>query len=140
MVIAIGAYFYPLAAHPLGQATGPQHYQEEAFLQGLQIGQKGTDIKAVFTGKCSLIAPSFSVVASTSVAMDCVAPGVVKGDTVLAMFASSTASATGPGWELVGASASTTSGFITFNITNGTGVTAIIPNSLASSTQYLVTR
>lgn len=104
----------------------------------LQVGTNGPAIPKILEGTCSLIAPSYSVVASTSVAMDCAVTGVVKGDVVFAQFASSTAATGGPGWEVVGASASTTSGFITLSITNGTGGTVIIPASLASSTQYLV--
>lgn len=106
----------------------------------LTVGSSGTTVSQMQKGTCSLIAPSFSVTASTSVAMDCAVTGVQASDVVFAMFASSTPSTAGSGWEVVGASASSTSGFITLSITNGTGATAVIPASLASTTQYLILR
>ena len=108
---------------------------------GPGVSTNGSSVQALFKGTCSLInSGSFTIVASTSVAMDCAVTGVKPGDEVLAIFATSTASITGPGWELTGASASSTAGFITFSVTNGTGATALMPASLASTTQYLILR
>lgn len=105
----------------------------------LQVGANGTAIPKLIASTCSLIASTFTVTASTSVAMDCAVTGVVSSDApVLGMFATSTPSTAGPGWEITRASASSTAGFITFSVTNGTGATAVIPASLASSTQYVV--
>lgn len=90
------------------------------------------------TGTCSLIAPSFTVTASSTVAMDCAVTGVVSGDIVFAQFA--TSSAQFLGWWIDGASASSTSGYITVRVTNGLGVAAVLPASLASSTQYFISK
>ena len=139
VIIAIGGYFYPsVSASVFGaNATGPAHYQTESFWQGLQLGQRGSVISNALFGKCSLISNNFTVTASTSVAMDCAVTGATSADTVFGNFATSTASTAGPGWEVVGVSASSTAGYDTFRITNGTGATATIPASLASSTEYL---
>lgn len=90
------------------------------------------------TGTCSLIAPSFTVAASTTVSMDCAITGVVSGDIVFAQFATSTTA--GNGWAIDGASASTTSGFATLRVTNWTGASSVIPASLASSTKYFISK
>jgi hypothetical protein len=141
LTLLFGFLYVTQQSVPFGAVpTGTVHYQGETFQGGLQIGQRGTFVTNMLKGTCSLIAPSFSVVASTSVAMDCAVTGVQAGDTVFAMLASSTATAIGPGWEITGVSASTTSGFITIALTNGTGGTAVIPASLASTTRYLILR
>lgn len=117
-----------------GAASGTQHYQEEGFQGGLQIGQRGSDIKNANIGKCPLIGVNAAVAPSTTVAYDCAVTGAVRGDTVMGMFATSTGA--GQGWEIVAASASTTANFLTFLVTNGTGASAYPPASIASSTQY----
>lgn len=84
---------------------------------------------------CALISNAYTVTASSTLQMDCAVASAVTGDVVFAGFATSTAN--GGGWVVVGASASTTSGFITIRVRNDTGVTAVIPASIASSTNYL---
>lgn len=106
----------------------------------IRIGANGTDVSQLQKGTCSLIMPSFSLVASTSVTADCAITGVTSTDVVFAQFATTTANTNGPGWLVVGANASTTAGFITLSISNLTGATAIIPASVASTTKYLILR
>lgn len=139
VIIAIGALY--VAFHnsvSFGAGTGPQHYQEESFLQGLQIGSRGTDLKALQKGTCSMIAASFTIAATSSVPVDCAVAGAVSGDTVFAGLATSTA--VYGGWEVINASASSTPGFITLRLVNNTGASAVIPASIASSTPYLLLR
>jgi hypothetical protein len=131
-------FSYFKGSPPLGAATGPAHYQTEAFMQGLQIGQRGSVVANLLKGTCSLIAPSFTVAASTTVAMDCAITGVVSGDLVFVQFATSTAAFAG--WQVGTASASTTAGYITVGVNNWTGVSGVIPASVASSTKYLIVR
>jgi hypothetical protein len=102
------------------------------------IGATGTATAGDQWGTCSLIAPSFTVAASTTVPMDCAVTGAVSTDFVLTQFA--TSSANGQGWSIKGAAASTTSGFVTLRVANETGTSAIIPASIASSTKYLIRR
>lgn len=84
---------------------------------------------------CSLISNAFTVTASSTLPMDCAVAAAVSGDIVFGQFATSTAN--GGGWVIVGASASSTSGYITFRVRNDTGTNAVIPASIASSTMYL---
>ena len=101
-------------------------------------GTAGTAISKLYKGTCSLIAPSFTVAASTTVSMDCAVTGAVSGDVVFAQFATSTA--VFGGWQVGSASASSTSGYITLRVNNWSGVSATMPASIASSTQYLIIR
>lgn len=137
VVIAIAGLFFPLvrqAAAPLLQ--GVTNY-DEVDATAIKIGgSSGSRVGPIITGTCSLIAPSFTVAASTTVSMDCAVTGVVTGDVVFAQFATSTSN--GNGWIVTGASASTTSNYITLRVTNFVGVSSIIPASIASSTTYLV--
>lgn len=102
----------------------------------LQVGASGTAVPKIIEGTCSLIASSFTVAATSTVPMDCVVTGAVSGDVVFAQFATSTSP--GNGWAIDQVSASSTSGFITARVTNNTGASAIIPASIASSTEFLV--
>ena len=122
-------------------AVNPSTQQGEVYNNaiidagGVQIGANGSLINNGLIGTCPLIASSFTVAASSSVAMDCAVAGVVKGDFVLAMFA--TSSSNGAGWIISQASASTTAGYLTFRIVNNTGASAVIPASVASTTQFV---
>lgn len=104
----------------------------------LQIGASGTSIPKIIEGTCPLIGVNANITASTTVSFDCAVTGAASGDVVFAMFATTSPTTAGPGWEVTRASASTTAGFITLNITNGTGASAYPPASIASTTQYLV--
>lgn len=128
-----------LAAVGSTRNTGRQETIAWGFGGGAQIGSPSSApvIKKLIPGTCSLIASSFSIAASTTVSMDCAVTGAVSTDIVIGMFGTTSQSAAGPGWEITRASASSTAGYDTFNITNGTGGTAVIPASIASSTQYV---
>lgn len=105
----------------------------------LTIGVTGTPLADVKAGTCSLIASSYTVAASSTVPMDCAIANVVSTDVPFAQFATSS-TATFGGWSIRGASASTTAGFITISVVNGTGASGVIPASIASSTKYFVMR
>lgn len=105
---------------------------------GLKIGSSGSTVTKLISGTCSIIAQSYTMAASTSLPVDCAVTGAVSGDAVFARFA--TSSPTGEGWLVAQSSASTTSGFITMRIVNNTGASAVIPASIASTTQYLIIR
>lgn len=103
------------------------------------LGTVPTNFSKILVNTCSLISNSFTVAATTSTAMDCAVTGVVSTDIVFAEFASSSvATAFGPGWSVSGAAASSTAGFITLTVYNGTGVSGVIPASMASTTRYQV--
>lgn len=106
---------------------------------GLVVGSTGSTITKIITGTGSLIGPNYtSLAASSSIPFDIAVTGVVSTDKVFAQFA--TSSAVGAGWLITGASASTTSGYITLGVVNNTGAAATIPASVASTTKYFIIR
>lgn len=116
---------------------------DEVDAAALRVGtsSNSTRLGNLQFGTCSLIAPSYSVAASTTVPMDCAIAGVLSTDGVFAQFATSTATSYG-GWQIRGAAASSTNGFITISVVNGTGSASasVIPASIASSTKYIILR
>lgn len=101
-------------------------------LTGLQLGTSGTSLSQIVKGTCNLVG---GTVAATSTAFaDCAVTGVVDGDLVFATFATST-----PGATIVGARASSTSGFITVKVLNLSGASRDI-TAFGTSTAYVVIR
>lgn len=137
-LIAITALFFaaskPVASPSYGGVTNYDEVDATAIKIG---GSTGTRVGPIIVGAGSLISANYSsLAASTSLAADIAVPGVVSGDYVFAQFATSTA--VSAGWLVTGASASSTSGFITVRYVNNTGAVATIPASIASTTQYQV--
>lgn len=138
VVIAIASYtgIGKSASHLLGGITNYDEVDADALRVG---GSNSTRMGLLKFGTCSLIASSFTVAASSTVAMDCAITGVIATDGVFAQFATSS-QATFGGWQIRGASASSTPGFATISVVNGTGASGIIPASIASSTKFIVLR
>lgn len=132
--IAIGAVVYKV-----GPSFGGVTNYDEVDVSALKVNTtNGTRLGAVMAGTCSLIANSYTVAASSTVQMDCAITGVVSTDGVFAQFASSTPGF--GGWSIRGASASSTAGFATISVVNGTGGSSLMPASIASTTKYIVLR
>lgn len=144
-IIAIGGYFYPHIVSSLG-ATGTRFPNGLAVgttasvtQNKMTIGNSGTAIGNLIFGTCSLTlsqgTASFTQTGTTTAAYDCSATGVIAGDNVFAQLATSTISTTGVigGWTIEGVSASTTADSIRINIRNNTGLSSLIPQSIASS-------
>lgn len=139
IVIAIFGLYMPAQKAVEGLVGGVTNYDEldvQAVKVNGTVDAFGTRLGPIIVNTCSLIAPSFTVAASTTVTMDCAVTGVLSGDIVKAWFATSTSP--GNGWAIFQSAASTTSNFITMRVTNFTGASAVIPASLASTTQYEV--
>lgn len=115
-----------------------------AFPHGISVGTQAnsaTNIASVWVGTGSLIGPNYtSLAASTTLPFDIAVSGVQSGDVVFAQFATSTQTGTGAGWLVTQASASSTAGYITLRVLNNTGAAATIPQSVASTTEYLIAR
>lgn len=139
-IIAFIGVFTPVKQAVQGLFGGVTNY-DEVDLSALKVGPSATATRLsdLQFGTCSLIAPSYTVAATTTVPMDCAITGVVATDGVFAQFASSTATTYG-GWSIRGASASTTAGFVTISVVNGTGASGLIPASIASTTKYIILR
>lgn len=135
-LIAIAGWFSPTVVKSLGGVTNYDEVDASALKVG---GTMGTRMSGFAFGTCSLIASSYTVAATTTIGMDCAVTGVVPTDGVFAQFATSTQIGSG-GWQIRGASASSTAGFITMSVVNGTGASSLIPASIASTTKYIVLR
>lgn len=139
-IIALAGLFTPAASKLQQDVTnygGVTNY-DELDATALKIGgTNGSRVGPIIVGTCSLATyANYTLAASTTVAMDCPVTGVVSGDNVQLEFATSTA--VFGGWTIVGASASTTAGHIEVRVLNQTGASALIPNSIASTTMYQV--
>lgn len=99
----------------------------------------GTTVTQIIESTCTLIYSDSQITASTTKAFDCAVTGVVSGDRVFVDIATSTPPGFGA-WLLAGASASSTSGFVTLQIANFTGGTRNIPMAIGSSTKVRVSR
>lgn len=105
---------------------------------GVKVGSSGTTVTQMLTGSGPLIYSDNVVASSTNRAFDIAVTGVTVNDNVFVQLATTTAG--NIGWILTGASASSTSGFITLRIANATGASAALPTNISSSTNYLIVR
>lgn len=130
------------------QPTGPQHYQMEAFLQGLQAGARGTPLSLYASGNCTLQANA-SIAATSSAKVSCTGvtlwngatyTGAV-GDIVDLQLAASTTLATQ--YVIKSAAASTTANgsieVVLLNLTGGAATPAATPG-FGSTTQFQIFR
>lgn len=138
-VIAIGGYAYPVMQQVAPTAGGVT--TGTAFPHGISVGlptTTPTNFSKFKGGTCNLIMSSFTLAASTSIAADCAIPGLVSGDKIFGWFSTTTETNGSAGWLVAQQSPSTTPGFATFRILNLNGVSAVIPKSIASSTNYFM--
>jgi hypothetical protein len=110
---------------------------------GLSVGTTSpTVINNIQAGKCNIRAAANTISASSTVQVDCVSglnsalAGVLAGDTVVVSSSTSTPS-TNEGLTILGASASTTPGYITLKMFNGTGNTYTWTAAASSSYSYI---
>lgn len=137
-IIALAGWFYPAVKETVQKLGGVTNY-DELDATAMKIGgANGSRVGPIIAGTCSLLPSNYSFAATTSISVDCAVTGIVTGDEVIGQFATTTSTNGSGSWDIVGASASTTAGFITFNVVNNTGTTAFIPGSVGSTTQYLV--
>lgn len=115
------------------------------------VGSNGTAFTRINGGLCNIKSAVATLAASTSVAVDCgggalgatALTGVTAGDRVFLQQSTTTPSISagaGTGLTILGVSASSTSGFITAILFNGTGGTFTWTTAASSSWQYYVTK
>ena len=108
---------------------------------GMVVGSAGTPVNQLLHGTCSLIYSTVLLTATTTSNYDCAVTGVLNGDQVFVTAGATTTIAAGfTDFLIVGAKASTTAGYITISVYNGTGATQGVPVNIASSTVYLIVR
>lgn len=135
-IIAVAGVFTPVGQSVMNRLGGVTNYDEVDATAIKVGGSNGSRVGPIIFGTCSNLIGNNSVTASTTKAFDCAVTGVVSGDTVVAIAASTTPSGY-LGMYIAGVSASTTSGFITIKVANPNAAAAV-PYEIASSSQYLI--
>lgn len=117
------------------------HVLGGVYSNSSSVGPSGTLTSSdIWTGTGTLIASTFTVAPTTTLAMDIAVAGVVSTDTfVLASFGNPSSEAYG-GWTIKSAAASSTNGYVTVKVLNLTGASAIVPAALASSSVKVLVR
>lgn len=118
---------------------------------GIKVGSTGTQINGVNFGTCYIQANATTIAASSTATVDCQSAtngtqtaltGIATNDTVNTWFSTTTPTTFGGGGvglRILGSSASSTAGFITMLVFNGTGNT-FTWTSAASTTKYAAFR
>lgn len=139
-IIAIGSYLYKGVS--LGSGNEIEQFPIK-FIKGLHIGnpltQNAKRLELVSEGTCTLLA-NFSITATTTRSVDCAVSEARSGDVVFVQLARSTAMA--QQYVVKSANASTTSGFISVDLLNLTGASAVpsATSGFGSSTTYVLYR
>lgn len=84
----------------------------------------GTSVAHIVSSTCNLIGTDSSQTASTTKQYDCAVTNLLSTDNVIAQLATTTVAASFGGWNIISAGASTTAGFATVLLYNGTGASA----------------
>ena len=112
----------------------------------LKVGASGSQITGIKFGTCTITAYATTIAATTTATVDCSAgssaPSAISGilvtdEVVWARLASSTAT-TNLGLIVQDVSASTTAGYLTLKIFNGTGTTFTWSSAASSSVRYTI--
>lgn len=150
--VIVGAVVGGLVAVSFGgQATAPTttpdagsvyNIVQKYFSDGIQVGQTQfapSNLTLIKMGTCTLLANA-SITASTTKGADCAVTGARPGDIVNMQLAASTTLASQ--YVIKSAHASTTNDFITAELLNLTGGTAVptATNGFGSSTVYQIWR
>lgn len=150
IVIAIGAIVY--IQHTPNKLGGVSNV-DTLSATGLQVGTNcnssgstcgGTTISQLLSGTCNAISYS-SLSASSTLRVDCAVTGVVSGDKVfVSLPVSNKAGALNVGANGIvlagGAAASSTSGYISFDLFNASGAATSSYPQASTSVQYWVVR
>lgn len=103
---------------------------------GTAIGVSGQLISNVLFGTCDLTGPTTLAVGTSSIAkMDCAVTGVKSGDIVNVQLPNTSTSS----WYIIGASASSTNGYLQV-LLNNQSATTTIPSTVKTGLQYIIFR
>ncbi len=131
--LAIGLYSSK-GDNTLGSQIGTSEVRTNPvwFYGGAGFGSSGQAVNNLVFGTCNLTGQTTLSTGTSSIAkMDCVATGVKSGDVVDVQLPNTATSS----WTIVGASASTTSGYIQV-LLNNTSATTTIPTTVKNGVQY----
>jgi hypothetical protein len=111
------------------------------FGNGIMVGPNEDGNTLFMADNCTLITGSASHPASSTRPYDCAVTGVKSTDLVMGQISTSTPIGTGQTrWEIFGAKASSTDGYVTFLLYNNGPATNPSQTSVGSSTNYMVFR
>jgi len=136
IAIFIGGFFAgsSMSSNDLRGSTSATWTAANLVSQGtLKVGTNGTVIGDILSGSCT-ISGNAPITATTAAPFACAVAGAGDGDVVMVQQATTTSS----GFSIVGASASSTAGFITISVANRSGADGAVPSSIASGTRYWV--
>ena len=131
-VLAVAAALNP---NVIGLVGGTTNLDRLDLSEGLTVGTTGATMAFIKFGTMNCTGYG-SIAASSTGLIDCPVTGVTKSDTLFVQNPTSSPST----WEIVSAGASTTNGYITVRLYNGTGAAAIPPATATSSLRYLTIR
>jgi hypothetical protein len=114
---------------------------------GIKVGTTGTQIsKQIFTSpnfgetnRCDWIIAGTAAItfaATTTRDFDCAVTGVTPGDSIVVSLPTTTPTVFG-GVQVVGVNASSTAGFVTFRVYNGTGTSVTLGQSTVGSSTVI---
>lgn len=147
--LALGALLLGIASILLSLTHTPNvggvtNY-DTLFVKSLKVGPNGSIIGGVYASACNLLPAATTIAATTTLAVDCQASavglpqlpltGVQAGDAVQ-IQQSTTTPTLFEGLQIRGASASSTPGYITVLVYNGTGNTYTWTSAATSSLVY----
>lgn len=159
LVLAAFAFYRSLDIHDQGNLTAAavpgsqliEQYSPEVLYNGginsalpiqtsstitagnIVIGTGGTQLSHVVApANCTVIAATNTITASSSTNVDCAVTGILPTDTVYPI-ATTSISGTYLGVDILAAHASTTPGFATLTVNNGTGATFTWTNTASTS-------
>lgn len=138
---------FPTCGDNTSCTTGNLYVSGQVTGGNLQVGSVGSVISGIQSGTCTIFAYSTTIAASSTAQVDCQAgasslsaiSGITSGDRIFASLASTT-SAIFEGIDIQWVAASTTPGYITMKLYNGTGGTFTWSSTASSSIPYLVVR
>lgn len=143
-VLVVGFILGTLGGHEATPTPAPVKdlgavvYDFSNLAGGIRVGMNGSSIRAIYSGTCNLFSAGDTIAATSSVIASCLAPGVIAGDRVFVSLATSTAG-NNDNFVAIGASASSSSGYIAVSLLNLAGG-ASQTTKAGTSTQYWVVR
>ena len=155
LALLFGYLYFTSSSSPFGTVnpTGPQHFQMEAFLQGLAtgaanqssfsntgaltLGASGTAVNNLLFGKCNVTQSSVgSQLGTTTAEFFCTAAGVKANDFIIGDMPQGAGTASGTGGFILVSAYATTTGRVEFQIENFSGAATSSFKQATTSVEY----
>ncbi len=160
IVIVAGFFLLKKTSTNVGNITNISDLETNTFAVGPGCDNSfstctGTVINRINTGICYIRPYATTIVATSTASVDCqgtlawgasgmsALAGVTKDDNIVAVLSTTTAGTISTGLSIIGASASTTSGYIVLRVSNLTGNTytwSTIAGTASGTASYIITK